>query len=466
MNTPKPWAGRFAQETNAFVEQFTSSLAFDVRLAEADALCSKAHAETLLAAKIINDDEHNEIQSGLDTILEEIRDETFEWQTGLEDVHMNIEARLTEIVGDAGRKLHTARSRNDQVASSFKFLLVRTCDELIEQLRALQHGLLHKASENTHTIMPGFTHLQNAQPITFGHHLMAWFEMFDRDCARLQSARERTNVSPMGSAALAGTSFSIDREIFRDRMQFSSVTNNSLDAVSDRDYAMEIVATLSILMVHLSRSCEEIILWNTPALALIDLPDELCTGSSIMPQKKNPDVAELIRGKSGRVIGSLNSLLMTMKGQPLAYNRDNQEDKEAVFDALDTSRNCIHGMLLLVEGMQPNVVNMRNNAAKGHPTATDMADWLVRHSVPFRSAHEICGRAVALAESKSCELHDLTLEELQSISDAFDASVFESLSLEGSVNSRSHPGGTAPLTVASAIEAQRKRLAQLKTDQS
>ena len=461
MTSKKPWGGRFAQSTNAFVERFTNSLDFDIRLGEVDALCSKAHAQTLLDAGIIDADENKSIQSGLDTIISEIQNDTFDWNIELEDVHMNIEARLTELIGDAGRKLHTARSRNDQVAAAFKYLLVQTCDEIEHEVRHLQQRLLLKAKEHVDTIMPGFTHLQNAQPITFGHHLMAWFEMFDRDRSRLNSVRDRTNVSPMGSAALAGTSFPIDREIFKEKMQFSSITRNSLDAVSDRDYAIELVACLSILMVHLSRCCEEVILWMSPAFGFIDLPDELCTGSSIMPQKKNPDVAELIRGKSGRVIGSLNSLLTTMKGQPLAYNRDNQEDKEAVFDAIDTARDCIHGMTLLVDGLHANIERMREHASKGHPTATDMADWLVRHNVPFRLAHEICGKAVALAESKSCELADLTIEELCSISDKFDESVFSCLTLEGSVNSRSHRGGTAPPTVLSEIIKQRAHLLKI-----
>ena len=461
MTSKKPWGGRFAQTTNTFVEKFTNSLEFDVRLGEVDALCSQAHAETLLDAGVIDSQENAAIQQGLETIIDEIRNETFLWNVQLEDVHMNIEARLTELIGDAGRKLHTARSRNDQVASVFRYLLVQTCMDLEQRLRDLQFQLLDKAEQNAYTIMPGFTHLQNAQPITFGHHLMAWFEMFDRDCSRLKSARERTNVSPMGSAALAGTSFPIDREIFKERMQFSSITRNSLDAVSDRDYAIELVACLSILMVHLSRCCEEVILWISPAFGFIDLPDELCTGSSIMPQKKNPDVAELIRGKSGRVIGSLNSLLTTMKGQPLAYNRDNQEDKEAVFDAIDTARDCVQGMTLLVAGLRANIQKMRELASRGHPTATDMADWLVRHDVPFRLAHEYCGKAVALAESRSCELSNLSLQDLQAICDRFDESVFASLTLEGSVDSRSHHGGTAPATVLSEIGRQRARLVEI-----
>ena len=463
MTTKKPWGGRFTSSTNEFVESFTASVHFDSRLGEVDARCSKAHAKTLFAAGILKETDYDAIVEGLDRIITDIQSGDFSWDPSLEDVHMNIESRLIELIGEPGRKLHTARSRNDQVASSFRLFLLESADELQDTLLNLQQELLDKAADNTQTIMPGFTHLQNAQPITFGHHLMAWFEMFDRDLSRLADWRRRTNVSPMGSAALAGTSFPIDRSIFQVEMGFDAVTPNSLDAVSDRDYAIELVAVLSTLMMHLSRCCEEMILWMSPAFGLISLPDELCTGSSIMPQKKNPDVAELIRGKSGRVIGHLTGLLMLMKGQPLSYNRDNQEDKEPVFDTLDTTIQCVNAMSLLVRGMSPNPSRMLELASQGHPTATDMADWLVRHGVAFRSAHEICGKAVALANERRVELHELTLAELKDLCVTFEDSVFECLTLEGSVAARNHPGGTAPDAVAEAVKEARSRLEKRST---
>ncbi|MCY4094154.1 MAG: argininosuccinate lyase [Gammaproteobacteria bacterium] len=463
MSTKKLWGGRFSGTTNEFVESFTASVHFDKRLAEVDVRCSRAHAKTLLTASILSQSEYDAIVNGLDQLITDIQSGDFRWDPALEDVHMNIEARLIELIGEPGRKLHTARSRNDQVASSFRLFLLENSDGLRTTLLNLQEELLNKAASHTHTIMPGFTHLQNAQPITFGHHLMAWFEMFDRDLARLSDWHRRTNVSPMGSAALAGTSYPIDRREFQSIMGFESVTRNSLDTVSDRDFAIELVGVLSTIMMHLSRCCEEVILWMSPAFGFISLPDELCTGSSIMPQKKNPDVAELIRGKSGRVIGHLNGLLMLMKGQPLAYNRDNQEDKESVFDALDTTHQSVIAMALLVAGISAIPSRMLELASQGHPTATDMADWLVRHGIAFRSAHEICGKAVSLANERKVELHELTLDELKELSDSFDESVFECLTLEGSIAARKHPGGTAPDTVVEAIEAARTRLTlQLK----
>ncbi len=458
MTTNKPWGGRFSGETNAFVESFTASVHFDSRLGVVDARCSKAHAKTLLKAGVLSQAEYDAIVEGLEKIITSIEADDFPWDPSLEDVHMNIEAKLIESIGEPGRKLHTARSRNDQVASAFKLFLLESGDELHASLVELQTALLEQAADHTHTIMPGFTHLQNAQPITFGHHLMAWFEMYDRDVSRLVDWHHRTNVSPMGSAALAGTSYPIDRSVFQKAMGFDAISRNSLDGVSDRDYAIEFVGVLSTIMMHLSRCCEEVILWNTPAFGFITLPDELCTGSSIMPQKKNPDVAELVRGKTGRVIGHLNGLLMLMKGQPLAYNRDNQEDKEATFDALDTTSQCIQAMTLLVTGMSPKTERMLELAAQGHPTATDLADWLVRHGVPFRSAHEISGKAVAIADQRHVELHQLSLTDLKELSDVFEESVFDCLTLEGSVAARNHPGGTAPDTVAVAVKAAQERL--------
>ncbi|MYD44400.1 MAG: argininosuccinate lyase [Gammaproteobacteria bacterium] len=460
MNTKKPWGGRFTGTTDEFVESFTASVQFDARLGEIDARCSQAHAKTLLHAEILNQAEYDAIVTGLNQIIVDIQADRFPWDPALEDVHMNIEARLTQMIGEPGRKLHTARSRNDQVASAFRVYLLEHGDALQRALVTLQKALLAQAEANIDTIMPGFTHLQNAQPITFGHHLMAWFEMVERDVSRLKDWQHRTNVSPMGSAALAGTSFPIDRQIFKDAMKFREISRNSLDSVSDRDFVIELASILSLIMVHLSRWCEEVILWISPAFKFVDLPDELCTGSSIMPQKKNPDVAELVRGKSGRVLGHLQSLLLLMKGQPLAYNRDNQEDKEAVFDALDTTAQCVAAMQLLIEGLEPNREKMLELAAQGHPTATDMADWLVRHDVPFRTAHESCGNAVALADSRGIELHDLKLAELQEINPAFDESIYECLTLDGSVRSRRHPGGTAPEAVKQAIAQAKLRLSQ------
>ncbi len=458
MTTKKLWGGRFTGTTDEFVESFTASVHFDSRLGEVDARCSQAHAKTLLDAEILTRTEYDSIIDGLAKIITDIQSGDFPWDSSLEDVHMNIEAKLIESIGEPGRKLHTARSRNDQVASAFKLFLMESCDDLCAALVKLQESLLDKAAAHTHTIMPGFTHLQNAQPITFGHHLMAWFEMFDRDLTRLSDWRHRTNVSPMGSAALAGTSYPIDRSVFQTTMNFESVTRNSLDTVSDRDYVIEFVAVLSTIMMHLSRCAEEVILWISPAFGFITLPDELCTGSSIMPQKKNPDVAELIRGKSGRVMGHLNGLLMLMKGQPLAYNRDNQEDKEAAFDAFDTTFQCVSAMTLLVSGMSPNPMRMLELASQGHPTATDMADWLVRREIAFRSAHEICGKAVALADQRQIELHELSLSELKDLCEVFDETVFACLTLEGSVAARNHVGGTAPEAVAAAIKSGRTRL--------
>lgn len=458
MSTDKPWGGRFSGATDDFVEAFTASVHFDSRLGEIDALCSQAHAKTLLNAGILTNDEYEQIVAGLDTIIGEIQTGKTQWNPKLEDVHMNIEARLTDLIGEPGRKLHTARSRNDQVASSFKLYLLKCSETLAQHLQQAQQTLLDKAALHTETIMPGFTHLQIAQPVTFGHHLMAWFEMLERDDARLRDWRKRTNISPMGSAALAGTSYPIDRTIFQKSLGFDSISRNSLDAVSDRDYALELLSNLSFIMVHLSRICEEVIIWNSTPFSLVDLPDALCTGSSIMPQKKNPDVAELVRGKSGRVFGHLSGLLTLMKGQPLAYNRDNQEDKETVFDAMDTTIDCVQAVALLINGLEPNAERMLTLAAEGHPTATDMADWLVRRGVPFRDAHSTSGRAVALADTRKIQLHELTLTDLNELSDVFDETVFECLTLRGSVDSRNHVGGTAPATVKAAIEAAKTRL--------
>ena len=450
-DTTKLWGGRFSEGTNEFVQRFTASVDFDKRLYAYDIKGSIQHAQMLSRVGVLTDHECEEIVSGLRKIRDEIEAGTFEWSTELEDVHMNIEARLIELIGDTGRKLHTGRSRNDQVATDMRLWLGDQIDLIIEKIDVCQRGIVGLAKENVETIMPGFTHLQSAQPITFAHHLLAWFEMSERDRSRLTDLKDRVLVSPLGAAALAGTSYPIDREFTRAGLGFTSISRNSLDAVSDRDFAMEFASVASILLVHLSRWCEELVFWNSSTIGMITLPDSFCTGSSIMPQKRNPDVAELVRGKTGRVIGNLNALLVLMKGQPLAYNRDNQEDKEPLFDTVDTVHDCLQAMSSLIPEILPNRDRMLELSKKGYPTATDLADWLVRKGIPFRESHEIVGKVVALAESKSCELTGLTLDELRSIHGTFDETVFLVLSVESSVNARVHVGGTAPANVSAEL---------------
>ncbi len=454
----KPWGGRFTEATDAFVESFTASVGFDRRLYHHDIQGSIAHANMLGKVGVLTEDERTRIVSGLQTIHKEIDEGKLVWRVDLEDVHMNIEHRLTELIGITGKKLHTGRSRNDQVATDIRLYLRDEIDELVKLETELLNGLIGQAEQHTDTIMPGFTHLQPAQPVTFGHHLLAWFEMLHRDRARLMDCRRRVNVLPLGSAALAGTTFPIDRAAVAGELGFDALAENSLDAVSDRDFAIEFAAVAALTLTHLSRWCEELVLWTSPQFSFIDLPDRFCTGSSIMPQKKNPDVPELIRGKSGRVIGDLVSLLTLMKGQPLAYNKDNQEDKEPLFDCIDTMRDSLTAMNGLIPALIARKDRMRAAAGVGFTTATDLADYLVRRDVPFRDAHDMVGRAVAYAIESDRALDELSLEELQGFCQVIDATVFDVLTLEGSVAARQHYGATAPAQVREAIARARKRL--------
>lgn len=458
MAVDKPWGGRFTERTDAFVEEFTASIDVDRRLYRHDIAGSIAHATMLAKVKVITDEERDAIVNGLRQILTEIDGGQFTWKRALEDVHMNVEAELIARIGEPGKKLHTARSRNDQVATALRLYARDAIDDLRRGLAGAQGALVEAAAREADTIMPGFTHLQVAQPVTFGHHLLAWFEMLDRDDGRLADCRHRINVLPLGAAALAGTSYPIDRQYTASLLGFESVAENSLDAVSDRDFALELAAAIAILMSHLSRFSEELILWSTTQFGFIDLPDAFCTGSSIMPQKKNPDVLELIRGKAGRTYGDLVALLTLMKGQPLAYNKDNQEDKEPLFDALDTAFQCLRAFAEIVPVLQPNRPRMRAEAARGFSTATDLADYLVKTGVPFREAHDIVGRAVRYAIEQNKDLATLSLEELTRFSGAIREDVFEVLDVAGSVKARRHFGGTAPEAVAEAVRRARKRL--------
>lgn len=451
----KPWAGRFTESTNAFVEKFTASVAFDQRLAKQDIEGSIAHARMLNRIGILTDKECKAIIDGLGDILGEIERGDFFWSEELEDVHMNIEARLTARIGETGKKLHTGRSRNDQVATDIRLHLRTEIDDIDAEIGRLQTALLDLAETEASTIMPGFTHLQVAQPITFGHHLLAWHEMLVRDRSRLADCRKRLNIMPLGSAALAGTTFPLDRHYTAELLGFDRPASNSLDAVSDRDFAVEFTAVASLIMMHLSRFSEELILWTSAQFGFVDLPDAFCTGSSIMPQKKNPDVPELVRGKSGRVFGHLMGLLTLMKSQPLAYNKDNQEDKEPLFDTIDTLKNCLRAYADMVPNIKPNREAMYKAAQKGYATATDLADYLVRKGVAFRDAHEIVGKAVRLGIDTERDLANLSIAELQNFSPAIGEDVFEVLTLEGSVKARSHFGGTAPERVAEAVKAAR-----------
>ncbi|MFV2031457.1 MAG: argininosuccinate lyase, partial [Gammaproteobacteria bacterium] len=441
------WGGRFDEPTDAFVEAFTASVKFDRRLALVDIQGSLAHAKMLQKIGVLSDDEHAAIERGMEKIKQEIIDGRFEWSTSLEDVHMNIESRLTREIGDAGKKLHTGRSRNDQVATDIRLYLREEIKRCLAQISAFQSGLLDLAEREADTIMPGFTHLQVAQPITFGHHMLAWFEMLARDHSRLGDCLRRMNVMPLGAAALAGTSYPLDREYTAELLGFDSPARNSLDAVSDRDFAIEFCAAAAICMGHLSRMAEELVLWSTAQFDFIRLPDRYCTGSSIMPQKKNPDVPELVRGKAGRVNGHLVNLLTLMKSQPLAYNRDNQEDKEPLFDTLDTLQGSLRAFAEMVPHLEVNPAQMLAAAKQGYATATDLADYLVNRGLPFRDAHAVVGNAVAYGIEKGKDLSEYTLEEMQSFDTRIEADVFEVLSLEGSVNARNIVGGTAPQQV-------------------
>jgi argininosuccinate lyase len=451
-------SGRFNEPVTELVKRFTGSVDFDRRLAEFDVRGSIAHARMLHATAILSADDLAAIEKGLAQILDEIRTGAFDWSTDLEDVHTNIEKRLTALVGDAGKRLHTARSRNDQVATDTRLFLRLAIDEIIDLVRAAQRALLDLAEHHTDTVMPGFTHLQVAQPVSYAHHLMAYFEMLARDAQRLADCRKRVNRLPLGSAALAGTTFPIDRMMVAKELGFDGVCENSIDAVSDRDFAIEFCAAGALVMTHLSRFCEEIIVWMNPRFAFVDLADRFCTGSSIMPQKKNPDVPELIRGKTGRVNGNLVALLTLMKGQPLAYNKDNQEDKEPLFDTVDTLTMSLMVFTEMLSGIKVNADAMRGAALEGHATATDLADYLVKKGVPFREAHEAVAQAVRFAESRGCDLAGLELADLQQFAPLAGADVFSALTLEGALKARSHIGGTAPARVKAAIAKARKTL--------
>jgi argininosuccinate lyase len=443
---------------NELVKRYTASVPFDRRLARHDIRGSLAHARMLHAVGILSAEDLAAIEGAMQQILAEIEAGTFPWSLDLEDVHLNIEKRLTDLVGEAGKRLHTARSRNDQVATDVRLWLREAIDTIQEDIRALQRVLLDQAERHAGTVMPGFTHLQVAQPVTFGHHLMAYFEMLKRDAERLSDCRRRLNRLPLGAAALAGTSFPIDRERVARELGFEGLCENSLDAVSDRDFAVEFAACAALLMTHLSRLSEELILWMNPRFGFVRLPDRFCTGSSIMPQKKNPDVPELARGKTGRVNGHLVALLTLMKAQPLAYNKDNQEDKEPLFDAVDTVTDTLRVFREMLAGLEVDAEQTRAAAREGYATATDLADYLVRQGLPFRDAHEAVARAVRFAEDKGVDLAELSLEELRRFSPLIAEDVYQVLTLEGSVASRRHPGGTAPEQVLRAVRKARQSL--------
>ncbi len=460
MAKEKPWGGRFSEETDALVEEFTASVHFDQRLALYDIRGSIAHAQMLAACGIIAPEEAEAIIKGLQEIAADIRAGRFLWRRELEDVHMNIEMALKERIGPVAGKLHTARSRNDQVATDVRLFLRDVIDEAVRRLLELRAALVEKAEAHLGIIMPGFTHLQHAQPVLLAHHLHAYYEMFRRDTERLREARRRVNVCPLGSAALAGTSFPIDREMVARELGFEAVSANSMDAVSDRDFILEFLAASSLIFVHLSRLMEEFVFWMSQEFAFIDLPDKLCTGSSIMPQKKNPDVAELIRGKTGRVFGHLVALLTVMKALPLTYNRDLQEDKEALFDTVDTLLASLKLATALVRGLIPRAERMRAACEEGHLTATDLADYLVTKGLPFREAHHVVGRIVSFAEEQGLKLWEIPLEKLREFSPLIGEDVYEWLTLEGSVERRKVPGGTAPERVKEALARAREELAQ------
>ena len=449
-DTSKLWGGRFSEATDAFVQRFTASVQFDQRMAAQDINGSLAHATMLCRVGVLDAAELEEIEQGLAKIQAEIDAGSFQWSIELEDVHMNIEARLTQLIGVTGKKLHTGRSRNDQVATDIRLYLRSGIDAIAAQLSRLQHGTIALAAQHTDTIMPGFTHLQTAQPVAFGHHLLAWNEMLQRDYGRLMDCRRRLNQSPLGAAALAGTTYPIDREQTASALGFDKPTENSLDSVSDRDFAIEFCSFAALLMTHLSRMSEELVLWTSSQFNFIELPDRFCTGSSIMPQKKNPDVPELVRGKVGRVNGHLISLLTLMKSQPLAYNKDNQEDKEPLFDTVDTVLDSLRAFADMIPAIRPQQEQMREAARRGFSTATDLADYLVRLGLPFRDAHEVVGQAVAHGVASDLDLAEMDLATLQGFCADIREDVFEVLTLEGSIAARDHLGGTAPAQVAAA----------------
>jgi argininosuccinate lyase len=459
-NKTQAWSALFNEPVSELVQRYTASVNFDKRLAHADIQGSLAHAQMLAECGIISAADHADIQRGMAVILTEVNAGTFEWKLELEDVHLNIEAKLTALVGMAGKRLHTGRSRNDQVATDIRLWLRGTIDQTVVALRDLQRALTTLALAEHVTIMPGFTHLQVAQPITFGHHLLAYVEMFERDAQRMLDARKRVNQLPLGAAALAGTTYPIKRERVAELLGFDGVCQNSLDAVSDRDFAIEYSAAASVLMMHISRFSEELIIWMNPAVDFIRVADRFTTGSSIMPQKKNPDVPELARGKTGRVYGNLTALLTLMKGQPLAYNKDNQEDKEPLFDTADTVLETLRIFADMATSLVPQRDNMRAAALKGFATATDLADYLVKKGLAFRDAHEIVAHAVKKASEQSKDLSELTLAELQAFNAAITTDVHHCLTLEGSVAARNHTGGTAPVQVKAQASAWLARLAK------
>jgi argininosuccinate lyase len=450
--TNQAWGGRFNEPVDEFVARFTASVDFDQRFYRQDIQGSIAHAKMLCDANVLTADERDQIINGLQEIEAHIESGEFAWSVPLEDVHMNIEAALTEKIGIVGKKLHTGRSRNDQVATDIKLWLRDQIDQIAPILTRLQRGMIELAAGEANTIMPGFTHLQTAQPVTFGHHLLAWNEMLERDFSRLQDCRQRLNQSPLGAAALAGTTYPINREYTAEALHFDKPTENSLDSVSDRDFAIEFCAFSSILMTHLSRMSEELVLWTSAQFQFINLPDRFCTGSSIMPQKKNPDVPELVRGKTGRVNGHLIALLTLMKSQPLAYNKDNQEDKEPLFDAVDTVSDCLRAFADMIPAIESRKEEMYEAARRGFSTATDLADYLVGKGIAFRDSHEIVGKSVAYGIAENKDLSEMSLEELQQFSTEISADVFDVLTLEGSVAARDHLGGTAPVQVTAAAK--------------
>ena len=452
------WGGRFNEPTDEFVKIFGASVSFDQALALYDIEGSIAHATMLSEVGVLTTTDLKDILDGLKQIKSEITSGKFNWSTDLEDVHMNIESRLTEICGEPGKKLHTGRSRNDQVATDIRLYLRDHVLLIGQELDKLLNSLLDLAEQEVNTIMPGFTHLQAAQPITFGHHLLAYFEMFKRDRERLQESFKRINTMPLGSAALAGTSYPINRERTAELLGFERISQNSLDAVSDRDFAIEFASNASLIMMHLSRFSEELILWSSAQFDFISLPDSFCTGSSIMPQKKNPDVPELVRGKTGRVTGNLISLLTLMKGQTLAYNKDNQEDKEPLFDSVETIYSCLRIFADMVPNIHANRENMLHSAIKGYTTATDLADYLVKKGLPFRDAHDVVGKAVAYGINSDKDLSEFSLEELQEFNSDIDSDVFDAISLEGSINSRNHLGGTSPKQILNVIKVGRNSI--------
>lgn len=446
------WSGRFSEPVSEFVLRYTQSVSFDKRMAMADIQGSLAHAAMLAKCGVISEQDLADIRRGMATITDEIKTGKFLWLLELEDVHLNIEARLTALIGDAGKRLHTGRSRNDQVATDIRLYLRGEIDEIIRLLDHLQEVLVAQAHKEYNTIMPGFTHMQVAQPVTFGHHMLAYVEMFERDRERMSDLRHRVNRSPLGAAALAGTTYPIDREYSAKLLGFEAVAQNSLDAVSDRDFGIEFTSAASLIMVHISRLSEELVYWISQPFSFVKLPDRFTTGSSIMPQKKNPDVPETARGKCARVVGDLISMAMLMKGLPLAYNKDLQEDKEPVFDAIDTVKDTLRAFIEMMAGVVPNREQMRKAAAAGYPTATDLADYLTRRGVPFRTAHDIVGRVVRHASEAGCDIAELSLDDLRSYSDVITDDVYKVLTLEGSVAARNHVGGTAPNQVLKQVE--------------